>query len=71
VSAGGSNRRKVEDVEFVLSRLLQFLDKETAIKWLQGMNAHLGDRRPIDLLANGRVAEVLEAIEAEETGAYA
>jgi uncharacterized protein (DUF2384 family) len=66
-----SNRRKVEDVEFVLSRLLQFLDKETAIKWLQGMNAHLGDRRPIDLLANGRVAEVLEAIEAEETGAYA
>jgi uncharacterized protein (DUF2384 family) len=66
-----SNRRKVEGVEFVLSRLLQFLDKETAIKWLEGMNAHLGDRRPTDLLANGRVAEVLEAIEAEETGAYA
>lgn len=66
-----TNRRKVEGVEFVLSRLLQFLDKETATKWLQGVNAHLGDRRPIDLLAAGRVTEVLEAIEAEETGAYA
>ena len=30
-----------------------------------------GDRRPIDLLADGRVSEVLAAIEAEETGAYA
>jgi uncharacterized protein (DUF2384 family) len=65
------NRRKVEGVEFVLSRLLQTFGRETALKWLQGLNAHLGDRRPIDLLGGGRVAEVLEAIEAEETGAYA
>lgn len=65
------NRRKVEGVEFVLARLLSMWERETALKWLQGTNAQLGHRRPIELLAAGRVAEVLEAIEAEETGAYA
>jgi uncharacterized protein (DUF2384 family) len=65
------NRRKVEGVEFVLGRLLDIHGRDTALKWLQGFNAHLGDRRPIDLLGQGRVAEVLEAIEADETGAYA
>jgi uncharacterized protein (DUF2384 family) len=66
-----TNRRKVEGVEFVLGRLLDIYERETVLKWLQGFNAHLGDRRPIDLLGQGRVAEVLEAIEAEEAGAYA
>lgn len=65
------NRRKIEGVEFVLSRLLTTMEPETALKWLHGFNAHLGNRRPIDLLAVGRVAQVLEAIQAEETGAYA
>jgi len=65
------NQRKVEGVEFVLSRLLGVWERDTALKWLQGFNAHLGNRRPIDLLAAGRVGEVIEAIESEETGAYA
>jgi uncharacterized protein (DUF2384 family) len=64
------NRRKVEAVEFVLGRLLDLYQRDTAVKWLQGFNAHLGNRRPIDLLAHGRVAEVLGAIEADDTGAY-
>jgi transcriptional regulator with XRE-family HTH domain len=66
-----ANRRKVEGVEFILSRLTDTRERSTALKWLQGFNAHLGNRRPIDLIGDGRVAEVLEAIEAEETGAYA
>lgn len=66
-----TNRRKIEGVEFILTRLLEFYHPETAIKWLSGFNAHLNDRRPIDLLANGRVSEVLEAVGAAETGAYA
>lgn len=65
------NRRKVEGVEFVLSRLMARYRRETALKWLDGFNAHLGNRRPVDLLAQGRVAEVIQAIEADETGAYA
>lgn len=65
------NRRKVEGVEFVLAVLLESFERDTALKWLQGVNAHLGERRPMDLLAAGRIAEVLAAVEAEETGAYA
>jgi transcriptional regulator with XRE-family HTH domain len=65
------NRRKLESIEFAMARLLQTFHRETAVSWLYGLNAHIGDRRPIDLLAAGRVSEVLAAIEAEETGAYA
>jgi transcriptional regulator with XRE-family HTH domain len=65
------NRRKLESVEYAMARLLQTFRQETAVSWLYGLNAHLGDRRPIDLLIAGRVSEVLAAIEAEETGAYA
>jgi hypothetical protein len=64
------NRTKVEALEFVLSRLSALLSPETSMKWLLGMNAHLGNRRPIDLLRQGRVAEVLAAIEQFETGSY-
>ena len=64
------NRTKVEALEFVLSRLTTFLSIETARKWLMGINAHLGDRRPIDLLRKRRVAEVIAAIEQFEGGSY-
>ena len=37
----------------------------------QPIFANPGDARPIDLLNRGRVADVLRAIEADETGAYA
>jgi transcriptional regulator with XRE-family HTH domain len=66
-----ANRRKVEGVEFVLSVLLDVYEKDGALRWLQGFNAHLGNRRPVDLLGQGRIGDVLQAIEAEETGAYA
>lgn len=66
-----ANRRKVEGVEFVLTLLLDLYEREAVVEWLQGFNAHLSDRRPIDLLAAGRIAEVLAAIEAETTGAFA
>ena len=65
------NLIKLEAVEFVLSRLQVTYGRSTSLKWLYGFNAHLGDARPIDLLARGRVSDVLRAIEADETGAYA
>ena len=65
------NRNKVEALEFVLSRLTTFLSPETARKWLLGVNAHLGGQRPVDLLRQGRVAEVMAAVEQLETGAFA
>ena len=36
-----------------------------------GINAHLGDRRPIDLLREGSLSLVIAAIEALKTGTYA
>ena len=65
------NLIKLEAVEFALSRLQMTYQRSTALKWLFGFNAHLGNARPVDLLAKGRVSDVLRAIEADETGAYA
>jgi transcriptional regulator with XRE-family HTH domain len=65
------NLIKLESVEFALSRLQATYQRPTALKWLYGFNAHLGGARPIDLLNRGRVSDVLRAIEADETGAYA
>jgi len=65
------NRRKLEGVEFVLSRLLGLYPRDTAIKWLHGINPDLRDRRPIDVLAEGRITDVLQAIDADEAGSYA
>ena len=65
------NRNKVEALEFVLSRLTTFLSAETSRKWLLGVNAHIGGQRPINLLRQGRVAEVIAAVEQLETGAFA
>ena len=66
-----ANRRKLQGVEFVLGRLLDVYGRDSALKWLEGINAHLGNRRPIDFLDAGRIQEVLGALEAEETGSYA
>lgn len=65
------NLRKIEAFELVLARLLRLYERETALRWLQGANPHLGDRRPEDLLMKGRISEVLGAIDADESGAYA
>jgi len=64
------NLRKVEATELAMARLLRLYDGPTARLWLEGTNAHLGDRRPVDLLARGRLAEVLAAIDAEEAGTF-
>jgi hypothetical protein len=65
------NQAKVDALDFVISRLLQHFGPDTARKWLFGFNAHLGNCRPIDLIAQNRVAEVVAAIEQDELGAYA
>lgn len=65
------NRRTVDALEFVLARLRVRYRPPTAFKWLEGVNPHLSGSRPIDLLRAGRVAEVIAALEADETGAYA
>jgi uncharacterized protein (DUF2384 family) len=51
--------------------LLQTFAPATARKWLSATNAHLGNRRPLDLIAHHRLAEVIAAIELADLGSYA
>jgi hypothetical protein len=65
------NQTKLEGLEFVLARLLHRMPRSTARKWLEGINAHLGNRRPLDLIVRGRIAEVIAAIEQDDLDSYA
>lgn len=65
------NRARLDALEFVLARLLQRFAPATARKWLAGTNAHLANRRPIDLVGANRIAEVIAAIEQADLDSYA
>jgi uncharacterized protein (DUF2384 family) len=63
--------RRVELLELVMSSLLRLYSPEVAELWLLGLNPHLADRRPIDLVRTGRSHELLEAISLEQAGSFA
>ena len=65
------NRAALDALEFVFARLRQRFPEPTARKWLAGINAHLGNRRPLDLLARNRIAEVVAAVEQADLDSYA
>ena len=65
------NQRKIEGLEFVLGRLLRLLEPQSATKFLTASNPVLRDYRPVDLLAQGRVGDVLKAIQLLEAQGYA
>lgn len=67
---GAASKRRVLDIDYVLSRLLQVYPRRQAEIWLVSYNAHLGGR-PIDVLHLKGVAPVIEAIDAEAQGAFA
>ena len=66
-----SNGAALDALEYVWTRLLRTYTASTAVKWLHGFNAHLGNRPPISLLRQGRVSEVIAALEQDEAGSYA
>ena len=65
------NAEKVELLEFVWSNVLRLYEREAALAWLFGLNPQLGDRRPIDLIRMGRAEELMRAIRAERSDAFA
>lgn len=67
---GATSRRRLLDIDYVLSRLLQIYPREIAEIWITSFNAHLGGR-PIDVLHLKGVTPVIEALDAEAEGAYA
>jgi uncharacterized protein (DUF2384 family) len=65
------NAERVDLLELVMANLLRLYTAEAAERWLEGVNPHLGDRRPIDLVRRGRARELLDAIAAERAGSFA
>lgn len=65
------NSCAIIDLEFVYQRLSRFLDDDTADKWLDSSNAFLHGQRPLDVLHQGRLVDVLSAANQEEAGSFA
>jgi transcriptional regulator with XRE-family HTH domain len=68
---GQENAERVVGLDVAVTLLTGYLEPSSIPKWLMGVNAHLGERRPIDLLRDGCLSEVIAAIEALRSGAYA
>ena len=66
-----ANAERVDLLELVLASLLRLYPAEAAERWLRGLNPHLGDRRPIDLVRAGKAQELLGALSAERSGSFA
>lgn len=66
----GKNQVNITAIVLVMQRLQMVFEPKTARSWLEGTNAYLSHQRPIDLLRQGRIAEVLSAIEQTELGSY-
>lgn len=65
------NRDRIIGLDAVIALLSGFLAESSIPKWLNGVNAHLDNRRPISVLREGRVSDVIAAIEAQKSGAFA
>lgn len=65
------NRDRIIGLDAVIALLSGYLAESSIPKWLNGVNAHLDNRRPISALREGRVSDVIAAIEAQKSGAFA
>lgn len=68
---GPENADRIVGLDAVVELLTGYLEPSSIAKWLNGFNAHLSDRRPIDLLRQGNLSDVVAAIEALKSGSYA
>lgn len=71
MAIGGDTGWQLNGLHAVVSALLTMYDIEAIPGWLHGLNPHLGDRRPLDVLAAGDVASVMGAVQAARTGSFA
>lgn len=68
---GGEAGWRLAGLAAVVTALLGVYDPEVVPDWLAGVNPHLNDRRPLDVLAQGDVAAVMAAVQAAHTGVFA
>jgi hypothetical protein len=69
-SAQAANGWLLRDLAAAVSRLSDFYQMGTINRWLFGANPDLDGEPPIDLLRQGRLPEVLMAIQAQTSGAF-
>lgn len=69
--ADPANEERLRSLGATVDSLTGYLDPGVIPHWLTGVNPHLDHQRPIDALLEGRLAEVIGAVEAEKRGAYA
>jgi hypothetical protein len=55
----------------VIGALLEIYEPAAVGSWLHGINPHLNNQRPLDVLKQGDVAAVMRAVQADRTGAFA
>jgi uncharacterized protein (DUF2384 family) len=65
------NAERLDLLELVMSFLVRMYEPSTAEKWLFGVNPHLRNRRPIDVIRMGGTEELLSALRQERAGSYA
>ena len=68
---GGGEGWLLGSIAAVVTALLGVIEADAVPGWLHGNNPHLGDRRPIDVLAAGDVASVMAAIQGMHIGVFA
>jgi hypothetical protein len=69
-SAHAGNAWLLRDLAAAVSRLADFYHTGTINRWLFGTNDELGGEQPMALLRQGRLPEVLMAIQAQTSGAF-
>jgi transcriptional regulator with XRE-family HTH domain len=65
------NAERLDLLELVMSALMRMYRPETVEDWLFGLNPLLRDRRPIDVIRQGRVEDLLAAIRQEQADSFA
>jgi len=69
-SAQAANAWLLRDLAAAVSRLADFYQSATINRWLLGANPDLDGEQPLELLRQGRLPEVLMAIQAQTSGAF-
>lgn len=69
-SAQAENAWLLRDLAAAVSRLADFYQGSTINRWLFGANPDLDGEQPMELLRQGRLPEVLMAIQAQTSGAF-
>jgi transcriptional regulator with XRE-family HTH domain len=66
----GESLIKLLELEFIVQRLTELYTPEEARLWVFGRHKALDDQRPADLIQQGKIDEVLRAIDQLADGAY-